>query len=325
VDLQLVWARVTGWVKLGGWRPVLGVLASVLLIASLGGELAESRDSWERWIWAALLAAVFGAPLFLWLAVARSRIARPVGIGLAGLMVVVYGLSRWQPGNVAPPQWDWLFVFASLAFPACAFALWVVRRMARREGLRRLPTGYTVAGLTLAMAALFSSCVAVGITTGKFKSGLTTLSVNPRPGEVLPLPEGLTLVGTDDGCGSSGYCSPIFAVTGPMDWTSDQLAARLAEHLVKTGWRPNRADVHGASTFAKPVGGLLNWHGHMAWVSTNPDDARGFWPTVIPPGAVFLWVASWSPLTGGFRDTTPGLVRWHTVGRAPISASGARP
>jgi hypothetical protein len=279
------------------WRWVVVISAAALLVASVQAEAPPSASTADRLV-GGLFGLVFGAPLFVWLGVARSRLARPVGAGMAAAMLAVYGLSRWQPGSLPPPQFDWLIVFVALAAPACAVGLWMDRRHLRRAAAPKRRHAYTIASVALLVGALCAGCTFAAVLAERYKSGLASLSVDPTPGELGRLPAGLTVAAADPDCGSAGYCSYLLTVVGGLGQHRDRVAALLVEHLLAQGWRATTDAYDGSIEYTKPVGGILDWHYHEVRVDTDPDTGRRGSPP-FPTDAVYVRLSSWTPIEGG--------------------------
>ncbi|GAA1755323.1 hypothetical protein GCM10009681_28090 [Luedemannella helvata] len=244
--------RLVAWLRGGRSRPLLALgLVVLLCVAARQWRFASAH---------VLIAGPFVAPLFIWLGAARSRLARPLAIALAVALPVLYALSTWQPGTIAPPRHDWMFAYAMVAYPLCALGLaWDRSRV--DQPTRR----YAIGAGALAVGVLVVGVIGFAVTSDGHRS-LSTLKSQAEAVEVLPLPPGLTVAAEERRCGSSGFCDVLMTVTGAPGQAPDEIADRLAAHLVDTGWQEN----HDGS-YDKPVGGLLDWHEHTARITRAGD------------------------------------------------------
>ncbi len=243
--------QLVRWLRGGRSRPLLALGLVVLLCVA--------ARQWRFVSAHVLIAGPFVAPLFIWLGAARSRLARPLAIVLAVAVPVLYALSTWQPGTIAPPRHDWMFAYAMVAYPLCALGLaW--DRSRTDQTTRR----YAIGAGALAVGALVVAVIGFAVTSDGHRS-LSTLRSQAEAAEVLPLPAGLAVAGEERRCGG-GYCDVLVTVTGAQGQAADEVAERLAAHLVGTGWQENYD-----GSYDKPVGGLLDWHEHTARITRTGD------------------------------------------------------
>jgi hypothetical protein len=244
-----------------GWRLAIATCAYGLLLGSVVRELSPSGLTVKAAVWAAVIAAVVAAPLWVWLLVARSRLAAPVALGLDVMMIVVYALSRWQPRTMTPPQWDWILVYGCAAATTVIVGLSFDRRIHQRHD-SAIPRSH----LTAAQASIVGMVVLMGCglllgTLDRGMPGSPPLGVNAKPEEIGTMADGLLLSGVHRACGSSGYCDLELSITSGANLTSEEIIGLLRRQLKDNGWRYE--GLFG-DTFAyrMPMGGILGWHDH---------------------------------------------------------------
>ncbi|MFD0527068.1 hypothetical protein ACFQ1I_07005 [Kitasatospora arboriphila] len=163
---------------------------------------ARRRDGRVRWAVAALLAACAG--------------------------VQIAAAERWTPAGLRLTA----LVAAGIAVAVVLLAGLAVDRPGRGTTRPRRAAG---------TAATAACAVLVGTVSvlGAFALGLGGPPAEVPPAAELPaLPTGLALSGDEDlGCGgSSTYCNRRLHVRGTADQSSDEVARRLHDRLIATGW-----------------------------------------------------------------------------------------
>lgn len=191
-----------------------------------------------------------GPPMLLLIVVTRARAVRiAFGGGLAAALTFLYAVAcQFLQGKGLPIWIEGLVLWGPTTLAVCGAAFMTDRWLARRRDSSTLPVSAETGSQLAVRRRLF---VAAFVGWSVFCSGCVSSPVagfvdlrfdSPTPGLVLPMPNDLTLVSADRGCGSE-MCSEIYLV-GSLDQASPQeLTDRLWAHLVGTkGWERLRDD-----------------------------------------------------------------------------------
>lgn len=185
-------------------------------------------------------------PAFLLLVeLTRTRAVRlSAGAVLAVALTFLYAVTVERLAGPGLPIWiEGLLLYGPMTLVLC-FAGALVERWrrpvshpaerSREPGWWRTPRAW----LVVVFVGWSASC---GPLAASPVAAFLDLRIDsPRPGLVLPLPKGLTLVGADRDCGSEA-CSDIYFVGTPDRSDLPVLTDRLWSHLTDTkGWERRR-------------------------------------------------------------------------------------
>jgi hypothetical protein len=189
-------------------------------------------------------------PLLCWLLMARTGRQRWLG----GLAVAVWGvlfLSVAQRWIILSEQISVLALLTGILVATFTIVLVSGRRSADSPMTPRMHLGMGLAGAYCLMILFYGGGLAL-VMKGEH-------AYVPPSSELLPLPDGLTVLSNDDeGCAgnSSTFCRRVFDVGGP---TPQNIAGTLVEHLNrKHGWHLNPATPDGKSDRCRNQGFLLD-------------------------------------------------------------------
>ncbi|MBX6749430.1 MAG: hypothetical protein IRY85_07095 [Micromonosporaceae bacterium] len=194
------------------------------------------------------LAVWLGLPILLLWTVTWSRSVR-IGFGaaLVVILTILYSVFVGWIADPRQPEWAEAALFWG---PVTLLARGVAWAVDRRRA-RRAPNAGAAGGESAARRR-WGAVLAAGITALSVCCGVCLFSwvaefvdlrlTSPDSLLVLPLPEDLTLISVDRGCGS-GQCSDIYLIGSPDGVSSDEVAERLWAHLETTkGWQRLRDD-----------------------------------------------------------------------------------
>ncbi|WP_280840986.1 hypothetical protein [Micromonospora sp. A200] len=236
------------------------------------------RTGWSGACFGLVATALLCGPLFAWLLLTRKpRWGLPVGAALLGVLAAVYLTSQvFLAGPVRPPMADWGIPFVVLAGATC-FVAGAWQKYAPRSTAsvsppadkdperRRWRAGFGTAALLA--TAVFFAWAAYQLALGD--GAEPEAKVEPYRAEVLPLPDGWTVLDEEESCGSGGCYGLTLTVTRKRSGADP--AGELRRQLHDHGW----------SKECEPVGGFLrvlgfvDWGGHCVSVeAVNPTTAK---------------------------------------------------
>jgi hypothetical protein len=145
--------------------------------------------------------------------------------------------------------------------------------------------------------AVLSLCCGAGLLTPAAEFVDLRLD-SPRPGMVLPLPDGLTLLSAERDCGSE-QCIEVYLISSPDAADSAEVEDRLWTHLVEAkGWQRRRDDA-GCVRY-----GWLLRHGFCGFASSDPDQRGGVLRFLVS-GAVAVSPTALPGVSGGAGTVAP--------------------
>ncbi|MGS2619620.1 hypothetical protein ACVCAH_34815 [Micromonospora sp. LZ34] len=264
-------ASGVGRLKWRGWL-LLADSAAVVLVAPW------HRSGWSGACFGVVATALLCAPLFAWLPLTRTRRwGQSVAAALLIVLAAVHLTSQvFLAGPVRPPMADWGIPFVGLAGAMClAVGAW--QRYASRsirsvsaasdEEAERRRSRAGLGTAALLATAVFSAWAAYQLALGD--GAEPEAKVEPYRAEVLPLPDGWTVLDEKEGCGSGG-CYGL-TLTATRARAGADPVGELRRQLHDNGW----------SKECEPVGGLLrvlrfvDWGGHCVTVEpVDPTTAR---------------------------------------------------
>lgn len=216
-----------------------------------------------------VVTALLCAPLFAWLPLTRTRRwGLRVGVVLLGVLAAVHLASQvFLAGPVRPPMADWGLPFVGLAGATCfvvgawqKYALVSTRSVAwpadEESERRRWRAG--LGTLALLAAAAFSAWAAYQLALGD--GAEPEAKVEPYRAEVLPLPDGWTVLDEQESCGSGGCYGLTLTVT--RERAGADPAGELRRQLQQDGWSKECERVGGLLR----VLGFVDWGGHCVTV-----------------------------------------------------------
>ncbi|MEH0844742.1 hypothetical protein V6U81_20365 [Micromonospora sp. CPCC 205711] len=267
----------------------MGVLSAVgrlqwrgwLLLADCAAVVSVSpwhRLGWPEAWFGVVATALLCGPLFAWLLLARTRRwGLPVGAALLGVLAAVHLTSQvFLAGPVRPPMADWGIPFVGLAGAIClvvgAWQEYVLRSERRvsttadeEKDHKRWPARLGTAAMLA--AAVFSAWAAYQLALGD--GAEAEAKVEPYRAEVLPLPDGWTVLDEQNSCGSGGCYGLTLTLT--RERAGGDPVRQLRRQLHDHGW----------SKECEPVGGLLpvlrfvDWGAHCFSIeAVDPTTAK---------------------------------------------------
>ncbi|NNJ60785.1 MAG: hypothetical protein HKP61_07500 [Dactylosporangium sp.] len=270
-----------------GWRIVSPVVIFAVAFGCFLAQSPENPDGASGWSFVLLA----GVPALIWAVAARGPHAPWVGCGLVLTMVVVIAGSRFQPGAIAPPHWDWMVVFGAVAclIVTVGFVVGFVVEGDQARGATaatgdsaRNGAGRRILLATIG-AVLIQTVVCCGPARGALRIGDHQFLYVPAQLDELPsLPSGFAQVASRTSCGDDA-CSTILGVRGPTGVSAADSADRLTDHFRRHGWQT--AD-DGA--LCRSVGGFLPWGSHSVRVSTDLMDLAEYLPASENPAGLVL-------------------------------------
>jgi hypothetical protein len=192
----------------------------------------------------------FGPPFYLLFVMTRTRVVRiAFGAGLAAALLPLYAIAfDLLSGSGLPVAVEAWVLWGPTTVAVCGAAWSVDQWLAGRRGsggepesgatgsgsVGRRKLGAWLAAAFVGFSACFGGCVFSPMASSELRTDA------PGQGLVLPLPTNLTLVSSDQDCGSE-MCSETFLVGSPDQASLPELTSRLWDHLVgRKGWDRTR-------------------------------------------------------------------------------------